>query len=130
VALMAPMLILAVSASSFVGLRCRMSGMISVATCCPGGADALDDAPAQSAVDAPGCCDRVVVELARPVGAAVAAAGLAGAAPRQIATSVLWLATMATAPFAIPRAGRALARGAPPGLRPRSLPLLKHALLI
>ena len=31
IALLAPMLVLAVSASSFVGIRCRMSGMVSLA---------------------------------------------------------------------------------------------------
>jgi hypothetical protein len=62
--LVAPMLVLAVSAWNFVGLRCRMTGMISVATCCP--SDDASGIPAQSSLDAPGCCERIVVENVKP----------------------------------------------------------------
>jgi hypothetical protein len=65
IALLAPMLVLAVSASSFWGLRCRMTGMVSLSTCCPESDDA--PAPAQSSVDQPGCCERLQVETAKPV---------------------------------------------------------------
>jgi len=66
-ALVAPLLALAVTASGFVGLRCRMTGMVSLDTCCPesdGG-----ETPAQSSIGQPGCCDRVIAENAKPTAA-------------------------------------------------------------
>jgi hypothetical protein len=72
VALLAPLLAFAVSASGFVGLRCRITGMISIATCCPD-SSRDDSPPAQSSVDDPGCCERVVVDNAKPTGAGTAA---------------------------------------------------------
>jgi hypothetical protein len=63
-ALVAPMLVLVVAASSSIGLRCRMTGMVSADTCCP--QDEPSGAPAQSSLSEPGCCERVVVALAKP----------------------------------------------------------------
>ena len=63
-ALLAPMWLLAVSAWDFVGLRCRMTGMISPAICCP--ANDASHSPAQGSLDAPGCCERVVIENVKP----------------------------------------------------------------
>ena len=62
-ALLAPLLVLAVTASAFTGLRCRMTGMVSVDTCCP---VASQDPPLQSSVGEPGCCERFVVANAKP----------------------------------------------------------------
>jgi hypothetical protein len=71
-ALVAPMLALAVTASGFIGLRCRITGMVSIATCCP--ADDSDKAPERTSMDDPGCCEHVVVDnvKAPAVGAEVA----------------------------------------------------------
>jgi hypothetical protein len=64
VALLAPLVALAVTASGFVGLRCRMTGMVSLDTCCPEPERA--EALAQSSMSEPGCCERVVVANAKP----------------------------------------------------------------
>jgi hypothetical protein len=63
-ALLAPMLVLAVSAYGFVGLRCRMSGMMSFSTCCP--ESDPGQPPAQTSLSEQGCCDRIVVENIKP----------------------------------------------------------------
>jgi hypothetical protein len=63
-ALLAPMLVLAVSAYGFIGLRCRMSGMVSFSTCCP--ESDPGQPPVQSSLSEPGCCDRIVVENIKP----------------------------------------------------------------
>jgi hypothetical protein len=63
-ALLAPMLVLAVSAYGFVGLRCRMTGMVSLSTCCP--ESDPGQPPAQTSISEPGCCDTIVIENAKP----------------------------------------------------------------
>jgi hypothetical protein len=63
-ALLAPLLVLAVSAYGDIGLRCRMSGMVSFSTCCP--ESAPDQPPAQPSLSEQGCCDRIVVENVKP----------------------------------------------------------------
>jgi hypothetical protein len=63
-ALLAPMLVLVVAASRSIGLRCRMTGMVSADTCCPQAAPS--DAPAQSSLAEPGCCERVVIAIDKP----------------------------------------------------------------
>jgi hypothetical protein len=74
--LLAPVLALAVTATSALGVRCRMTGLVSVDALDAGGGEAAPaDAPAQSTVDEPGCCDRVVVGVAKPAGVVVAALG-------------------------------------------------------
>jgi hypothetical protein len=70
-ALVAPMLALAVTASGFVGLRCRVTGMVSIATCCP--AAESDQLPDRSSVDDPGCCERLLVKNVKPPAAAATA---------------------------------------------------------
>ena len=124
-ALVAPLLVLAVSAWGFVGLRCRMTGMVSLATCCPV-ADAADDAtPAQSTLSEPGCCDRVVVELTKPPASpSPSFADDVVRAPRALAAP----APLALAPPPLP-APRALVFEPPRARRP-PLPLLKRSLLI
>ena len=61
--LLVPLLALAVSASSFSGLRCTMSGLFVLDTCCPTLSDQSQTAPAepQAKLDEPACCERVVV---------------------------------------------------------------------
>lgn len=82
--LVAPMLALAVTASGFVGLRCRITGMVSIATCCPSGDS--DKVPDQSSVDDPGCCEQVVVGNMKPpaAGAEVAHAAESAALPLEL----------------------------------------------
>ncbi|MFL5303571.1 MAG: hypothetical protein ACJ8F1_00085 [Polyangia bacterium] len=57
---LAPLVALAVSASSFSALRCTMSGLLVPETCCPAVADGAD-LPRQPALQQPGCCERIVV---------------------------------------------------------------------
>jgi hypothetical protein len=57
--LVAPLLALAVSASSFSGLRCSMSGLFVPDTCCATQTD--PPANTQATLDEPACCERVVV---------------------------------------------------------------------
>ncbi len=61
--LLAPLLALAVSASSFSGLRCTMSGLYMPDTGCAmqgGAAQPASDAPGAT-LEEPACCERVVV---------------------------------------------------------------------
>jgi hypothetical protein len=72
-ALLAPMLVLAVSAYGFIGLRCRMSGMVSFSTCCP--ESDPGQPPVQTSLSEPGCCDRIVVENIKPPAGPVTTVG-------------------------------------------------------
>lgn len=61
--LLAPLAVLAVSASSFSALRCTMSGLLVPETCCP---TVAEEAPGgetshQPALQPPGCCERILV---------------------------------------------------------------------
>jgi hypothetical protein len=122
-ALLAPMLILAVSASSVFVQRCRMSGMTSFSACCPE-ADA-GEPPAQSSVSESGCCERVVVELVKPV-ADVAC----GPQPPLDARPMLCAHPPVAAVLVDPRAALVFGHADPPRVRRLSLPLLHHSLLI
>src|SRR6266496_3668474 len=78
-ALLAPMLLFAVSAWGFFGLRCRITGMVSLATCCAGAVEEAGHAPVgPDAVDEPGCCERMVVDNTRPPVAGVSVARVSG----------------------------------------------------
>ncbi len=61
-ALVAPLLVFALSASSHVAFRCTMTGLLMPELCCPSGAADTSDAPsaAQATIDDPGCCERLV----------------------------------------------------------------------
>ena len=72
-ALLAPMLVLAVSAYGFIGLRCRMSGMVSLSTCCP--ESDPGQPPMQTSLSEQGCCDRIVVENIKPPAGPVTTVG-------------------------------------------------------
>jgi hypothetical protein len=82
-ALVAPMLALAVTASGFVGLRCRITGMVSIATCCPSGDS--DTVPERSSLDDPGCCEHFVVDNLKPPAAGAEVARDAGSAAPPLA---------------------------------------------
>ena len=120
--LVASTLALAVTASGFVGLRCRMTGMVSLVTCCP--EPEREQAPADTSIGEPGCCEQIVVANAKP--AALPASVQGAAAP------VAHLAALVpTGPRPLPPV---LARAAPPLVPPRlsrpPLRLLKRSLLI
>src|SRR4051794_12983631 len=124
-ALLAPMLLFAVSAWGFLGLRCRITGMVSLATCCPGAADESGPAPSgPDSVDEPGCCERVVVDNARPPVAGASVAREAGALPP--------IALLPAAVFAlpIPRPTPIVAGADPPRPARLSLCVLHRSLLI
>jgi len=123
-ALLAPMLVLAVSASTFVGIRCRMSGMVSLDTCCPTAAPS--SVPPQKSIDEAGCCERVIVEAAKPI--SNAASGHDGDLRPPASTPLALVAALAPAPW--PAVARGIAQGDPPGLARPQLCLLKHSLLI
>jgi hypothetical protein len=120
-ALLAPMLVLAISAFGFIGQRCRMTGMVSLDECCGGASD--EQPPAQSSVGEPGCCERVVVANVKPT-----------AAPQAAHDDDPRLDRLALPPT--PAAGdpaeapRALAAAEPPRLSRPPLHLLKRSLLI
>ena len=119
-ALMAPMLLLAVSASGFVALRCRMTGTISVVTCCPSSDG--DAAPAQAVLDDPSCCERLVVDHHKPP-AAVAAR------PETVQPSPLTFVPVEIRIVFVRPPGRALDTAPPPPFRP-PLRILNRSLLL
>jgi hypothetical protein len=122
----APLALLAVSPSSFSALRCSVSGLFIPETCCP----ALDDAPAPEdanrlpAVEAPGCCERVVVANAKAPAAGSTHPQLA--APERLPLLLSW-AVLPEPPARVPQRPDTALR--PPG---RTAPafLLTHAFLI
>lgn len=124
IALLAPMLVLAVSAPSFVGIRCRMSGMVSLDTCCPTAAPS--PIPPQCSMDEPGCCERVIVEAAKPISNATSEHE--GALRPPLSRPLAFAAVLAPAPWPIP--ARPIAHRDPPGAARPQLCLLKHSLLI
>jgi hypothetical protein len=124
IALLAPMLVLAVSASTFVGMRCRMSGLVTTDACGPEGAPA-PRTPVQTSVGEPGCCERVVVETAKPLGdAAVAVDDVFHAPTIAVAGDAL------ARPIPSSRVVRIAAEGDPPRGSRLSLCLLNRSLLI
>ena len=97
--LLGPLLVLAVSASSFSGLRCTMSGLFVLDSCCP----ALEDAPAnpQATLSEPACCERVVVVNAKAPAASSASPEMA-----LPAVHLLSAALLQPRPVLVPRAAR------------------------
>lgn len=63
--LIAPVLALAVSASSFSGLRCSMTGLFVADSCCPSAAQSMPPAVPSpwAAIGDPSCCLRVIVAM-------------------------------------------------------------------
>jgi hypothetical protein len=124
IALLAPMLVLAVSASTFLGMRCRMSGLVTTDACGPEGSPPPQPA-VQTSVGEPGCCERVVVETVKPIG---------DSAPD--VDNVLHAPTIAVGDVALAgripssRASRVAAEGDPPRGSRLSLCLLNRSLLI
>ncbi len=126
--LLAPVAILAVSASSFSALRCTMSGLLVPETCCPAAADGAPAprAPAQPAVQQASCCERIVVPNAK---APAVAADQAQELPP--ARAVVALAARApTEHFAAAEWTRHGSMVRPPPGRSAPAFLLTHAFLI
>jgi hypothetical protein len=90
--LLAPIALLAVSASSFSALRCTMSGLLMPESCCPtaGVAARAPEPPRPDAARPPACCERIVVANAKAPGASAsrADAGTMAAAPLLAAVPV------------------------------------------
>lgn len=101
--LLAPLLALAVSASSFSALRCTMSGLFVPDAGCAmqAGPAQPDGTETQATLEEPTCCERVVVTLTK---APAAASGRAELAPPSV--NVLSAAILQPPPIAMPRAAR------------------------
>jgi hypothetical protein len=124
--LLAPLAVLAVTASSFSALRCTMSGLLIPEACCPPVANAAPtgEAPRQPSVEPPGCCERVVVTNAKAPALTADRADAISAGP----VALVVASHPAVAPLTAERPRRdSVLR--PPG---RSAPafLLTHAFLI
>jgi hypothetical protein len=116
-----PLLVFAASTARWSQMRCLITGLVTDACCC--GADGAEaPGPAQDTVAAGDCCDREVVELARPPSEAPVKA--AHDAPPVDAVA----AVAAVAEPAPPPSAAVATRARAPSRAP--LPLLKHALLI
>jgi hypothetical protein len=116
--LLAPVLVLAVTASSFLGLRCRMTGMVSLDACCS--APDPRPLPEQSSVGEAGCCESVVVANAKPLAARPTPADVA-----LVPVAVAWISAIAAPVASRPDLVSAPLRVPKPPLR-----LLKQSLLI
>jgi hypothetical protein len=117
------MLVLAVSASTFLGMRCRMSGLVTTEACGPEGSP--PQPPPQTSVGEPGCCERVVVETVKPLGDS------APGVDNVLRASTIAVGGVALAcPIPSSRALRIAADGDPPRGPRLSLCLLNRSLLI
>jgi len=122
----APIAVLAVSASSFSALRCTVSGLFIPESCCPMASDAPEPQPSNDApaVQAPGCCERLIVSNSKAPAAEATRLDAPAPDPAPLFAALLtW-----PAPAAQP-ATRPARSVRPPG---RSAPafLLTHAFLI
>lgn len=73
VALLAPLFLCVIAASTAFGQRCRFTGMVTLDSCCPPGDDSLDanadaSAPTPDRLGSAACCERLVVTIARSTG--------------------------------------------------------------
>ena len=130
-ALIAPLLVSAALASSYVLMRCRLTGMVRLETCCPGAARTApgDGARGPATVGEPGCCERVVVAT----GARRAPADLVEAAGQEAPVQVCWTLHDPDPPALLEDpSGRASLRRATARSRALAAPsfLLRHAFLI
>jgi hypothetical protein len=140
-ALVAPVLVCASTAASTFGLRCRMSGVVSMAACCPTEEPAdvqthvqadADDGAARTSREPPaatlgeaGCCERLTIALDKPIADATPARS-----PELRLGSVVFVGTMAPADAARWRGHAQLHPTAQPRGAPVPRFLLSHALLI
>jgi hypothetical protein len=101
-ALVPVLLVVVASASAPVQLRCRMSGEVRSACCCPSG-----EAPAGPALSDPCCCDRVLITHApAPLASERPAVSVALATPVALpAFAVLVTPDPTSAPHVVRRGG-------------------------
>ena len=126
--LIAPVLLCAVAASTSTGQRCRFTGMVTFDSCCPQTADdANADAPSpeHATLSDPGCCERLVVTVARAPGATSEPA---------FEGPVRWVTSLIASPVTIEgpslmSIGWARRMWQPPGVAPPAF-LLRHSFLI
>jgi len=130
--LLAPVLLCALAASTTFGQRCRLTGMITLDACCPQASQSALDPSAETAssepatLSDPGCCERLVITVAKVPGDA---SGPALECPtRSVTSGLATTPPLGDLPFQISGgASRRLAR--PPGAAPPAF-LLGHSFLI
>jgi hypothetical protein len=127
-ALLAPLLALAVLATSHVALRCSLTGVIMSASSCPLGADEESGKQpvGQASIAAPGCCERVIVTIGK---VPATASGRAPECPIPSATSAVAPFPSVVDVFAQQWHGRVLRAAQPLGIDAPPF-LLKHSFLI
>jgi hypothetical protein len=124
IAALAPLLMLLVSLPSQAFFRCRFTGQVRSACCCPAKPAVTPHSSAE--VSAQDCCDREVLKQQRPIAAAAQAPEMPlGWVGIPVSAVVPVLLAMADPP----RAERLHGSHAPPREGP-PLVLLKHAFLI
>jgi hypothetical protein len=133
-ALLAPLFLCVIAASTAFGQRCRFTGMVTLDSCCPpgegsldadGDADADGSAPIPDRLGSAACCERLVVTIAKSTGDS------SERGPERIPAPV---ASQIERPERLPPARRAardsyLWGARPPDAAPPAY-LLKHAFLI
>lgn len=126
--LIAPVLVCAVAASSYLGQRCRFTGVVTLDACCPQATDEAGDdsrAQEQATVSDPGCCERLLITVAKVPG---------DASERAFEAPVQPIVSMISTPAPAGRLSltpvvRARRRAQPPGAAPPAF-LLRHSFLI
>lgn len=126
--LIAPVLVCAVAASSYLGQRCRFTGVVTLDACCPQATDearADSRAQEQATVSDPGCCERLLITVAKVP---------ADASERAFEAPVQPVISMVSTPaptggLSLPPVVRARRRAQPPGAAPPAF-LLRHSFLI
>jgi hypothetical protein len=131
--LIAPVLVCAIAATTYIGQRCRLTGMVTLDACCPQAADesSMDEgnddsrSQEQATVSDPGCCERLLITVAKVTG---------DASERGFEAPVHWATSLIST--LLPRELRSLApvararrRARPPGAAPPAF-LLRHSFLI
>ena len=126
--LIAPVLVCAVAASSYLALRCRFTGMVTLDVCCPqAGDDTGADASAteHATVSDPGCCERLLLTVAKlPCDAPGRALDLP---VRSVTALIATPASTVQSPR--PWGGSFRRTVPPPGIAPPAF-LLRHSFLI
>ena len=126
--LIAPVLVCAVAASSYLGQRCRFTGMVTLDSCCPQSTDEVSGdsrSQEQATVSDPGCCERLLITVAKVPG---------DASERAFEAPVHPVISLISTPapevrLTPPPVARARRRAQPPGAAPPSF-LLRHSFLI
>jgi hypothetical protein len=121
---LAPLLLVAVHMPAEMMLRCRISGLLRPACCCPNADQPQDSGPVAKAQD---CCDREITASERPVVEAARRADPDSVTPAASVATIA--ASTATDAFPARQPGWAAQRYGPARGRPSTV-LVKHAFLI